>query len=116
MEKKIHTIDAEGKVLGRLATEIAVLLRGKQKPDFVPYRDMGDTVLIKNVGKIRFTGKKMNQKKYYHHPEGYLGDLKEVTLKRLFEKNPAEVLKKAVSGMLPNTKLKSEQIKRLKFE
>lgn len=116
MKRNTHKIDAEGKVLGRLASEIAVLLRGKQKPEFVPYIDMGDVVLVKNVRKMKFTGKKMNQKIYYHHPEGYLGDLKEVPLRRLFEKKPSEVLKKAVSGMLPNTKLKSEQIKRLKFE
>ena len=63
MKRNTHTIDAEGKVLGRLASEIAVLLRGKQKPEFVPYRDMGDIVLVKNVKKMKFTGKKMNQKK-----------------------------------------------------
>ena len=115
MKREIHTIDATGKVLGRLATEIAVLLRGKHKPDFVPYKDMGDFVVVKNVDKIKVTGKKIEKKKYYRH-SGYLGGLKEIPLKKLFEKNPAEVLRKAVWGMLPNNKLRPEQIKRLKFE
>ena len=115
MKREIHTIDATGKVLGRLATEIAVLLRGKHKPDFVPYKDMGDFVVVKNVDKIKVTGKKIEKKKYYRH-SGYLGGLKEIPLKKLFEKNPAEVLRKAVWGMLPSNKLRPEQIKRLKFK
>jgi len=115
MERKTHTIDATGKVLGRLATEIAVLLRGKQKPDFVPYRDMGDFVIVKNVSKLKITGKKMEQKKYFHH-SGFLGGVKEVPLKKNFKTNPAEVLKKAVFGMLPKNKLRAEQIKKLKIE
>lgn len=115
MKRETHTIDASGKVLGRLATEVAVLLRGKQKPDFVPYKDMGDFIIVKNVEKIKFTGKKMKQKKYYHH-SGYLGGLKETPLETLFKENPAQVLKKAVYGMLPKNKLRPEQIKRLKFE
>lgn len=115
MERKTHTIDATGKVLGRLATEIAVLLRGKQKSDFVPYRDMGDFVIVKNVSKLKITGKKIEQKKYFHH-SGFLGGVKEVPLKKIFKTNPAEVLKKAVFGMLPKNKLRAEQIKRLKFE
>lgn len=115
MERKTHTIDATGKVLGRLASEIAILLRGKNKPDFVPYKDMGDFVVVKNVAKIRFTGKKMEQKKYYHHT-GYLGGLKNISLKELFEKNPAQVLRKAVMGMLPKNKLRARIIKRLKIE
>ena len=114
MERKTHTIDVTGKVLGRIATEIAVLLRGKNKPDFVPYKDMGDFVIIKNVDKIKVTGKKMEKKKYYHH-SGYLGGLKEIPLKKLFAKSPAEVLRKAVWGMLPDNTLRAEQIKRLKF-
>lgn len=115
MNRKTHTIDATGKVLGRLSTEIAVLLRGKQKSDFVPYRDMGDFVIVKNVSKLKITGKKMEQKKYFHH-SGFLGGVKEVPLKKIFETNPAEVLRKAVFGMLPKNKLRAEQIKRLKFE
>jgi len=115
MQRQTHTIDATGKVLGRLATEIAILLRGKHKPDFVPYRDMGDFVLIKNVDKMKFSGKKMEQKIYYRH-SGYLGKLKETPLKKIFEVRPDEVLKKAVFGMLPKNKLRAKQIKRLKTE
>lgn len=115
MQRNTHTIDAAGKVLGRLATEIAILLRGKNKPDFVLNKDMGDFVIVKNFDKIKFTGKKFEQKIYYHHT-GYLGGLKETPLKKLFEKNPAEVLKKAVFGMLPKNKLRARQIKRLTVE
>ena len=115
MKRKTHTIDATDKVLGRLATEIAVLLRGKHKPDFVPYRDMGDFVIVKNVSKLKITGKKMEQKKYFRH-SGYLGGQKETPFKKIFKTNPAEVLRKAVFGMLPKNRLRAEQIKRLKFE
>jgi len=115
MQRKTHTIDATDKVLGRLATEIAVLLRGKNKPDFRPNKDIGDFVIIRNIDKIKFTGKKLEQKFYYRH-SGYLGSLKKTPLKKLFEKNPDEVLKKAVFGMLPTNKLRANQIKRLKIE
>jgi len=115
MGRKTHTIDAAGKVLGRLATRIAILLRGKHRPDFAPYKDTGDFVVVKNVDRIKFTGKKIEKKKYYHHT-GYLGGLKEMPLKKLFKKNPSEVLRKAVYGMLPTNKLRAKQIKRLKFE
>jgi len=114
MKRETHTIDATGKVLGRLATQIAVLLRGKHKPNFVPYQDIGDFVIVKNVAKLKITGKKMEQKKYYHH-SGFLGGLKEVPLKNLFKTAPDEVLRKAVFGMLPKNKLRIKQIKRLKF-
>jgi len=115
MERKTHTIDATGKVLGRLASEIAILLRAKHRSDFVPYKDMGDFVIIKNVDKIKLTGKKAEQKIYYHHT-GFLGGLKEMPFKKLFKERPNEVLKKAVFGMLPKNKLRAKQIKRLKFE
>ena len=115
MKRKTHTIDAKDKVLGRLATKVAVFLRGKNKPDFVPYKDMGDFVLVKNVKKIKITGKKIDQKKYYRH-SGYPGGFKEVPLKKIFEKRPEEVFKRAVYGMLPKNKLRPRQIKRLKFE
>ena len=115
MERKINTIDATGKVLGRLATEVAVLLRGKDNPGFLLYKDAGDDVIIKNIEKIIISGKKMDQKKYYHH-SGYPGGLKEVSMKKIFEKNPSEILKKAVLGMLPKNRLRPRQIKRLKFE
>ena len=115
MKRETHTIDVSGKVLGRIAVQIAVLLRGKHKPDFVPYRDMGDFVIVKNVAKLKITGKKMEQKKYFHH-SGYLGGVKEIPFKKIFKTNPAEILRKAVFGMLPKNKLRAEQIKKLKFE
>ncbi len=115
MERKTHTIDAEGKILGRLATEVAVLLRGKHKPDFVPYKDVGDFVVVKNLEKMKFKGNKMKQKKYYRH-SGYLGSLKETSLEELFLKNPFQVFKKAVYGMLPKNKLRAQQIKRLRVD
>ena len=115
MERKTHTIDATDKVLGKLATEIAVLLRGKQRSDFRPNLDMGDFVVVKNVSKLKITGKKKEQKKYFRH-SGYLGGQKEVPFKKIFKINPAEVLRKAVFGMLPKNKLRAEQIKRLKIE
>jgi large subunit ribosomal protein L13 len=115
MKRKTYTIDATGKVLGRLASEIVILLRGKQKSDFVPYLDMGDFVAVKNVSKLKITGKKKEQKKYFRH-SGFLGGQKEVPFKKIFKINPAEVLRKAVFGMLPKNKLRAEQIKRLKFQ
>ncbi len=114
VERKTHTIDAANKVLGRLATEIAILLRGKNKTDFAPNKDIGDFVVIKNIKKIKVTGKKFEKKIYYHHT-GYLGGLKETPFKKLFKKDPGEVLKKAVFGMLPKNKLRAKQIKRLKI-
>lgn len=115
MERKIYTIDASGKILGRLATEIVTLLRGKHKSNFVPYNDMGDIVIIKNMKEIKVTGKKFSQKKYYHHT-GYLGGLKEIPFKKIFEKDPSKILIKAVLGMLPKNKLRTKQIKRLKIQ
>lgn len=115
MKRKTQIIDATDKVLGRLATKISILLQGKDKPDFESHRDMGDIVVVKNVSKIKITGKKAKQKKYFHHT-GFPGGLKEVPLKKVFEKNPAEILIKAVWGMLPKNKLRAKRIKRLKFE
>lgn len=115
MERKTHTIDAADKILGRLAVQIAILLRGKHKPDFVPYKDTGDFVVVKNIKKIKVTGKKKEQKKYTHH-SGYLGGLKQVSFKNVFSKNPGDVLKKAVFGMLPKNRTRRQQIKRLIFK
>jgi large subunit ribosomal protein L13 len=115
MERKTYTIDATNRILGRLAVQISGLLRGKKKVDFVPYKDMGDVVIVKNVKKIKVTGKKADQKQYYHHSL-YLGGLKQISFKKFFEKDPAEVLKKAVFGMLPRNSLSREQIKRLRIE
>jgi large subunit ribosomal protein L13 len=113
--RETHIIDASGKSLGRLASQIAVLLMGKHKKDYDPSKDMGDVVIVKNVDKIRVTGKKLEKEKYYRH-SGYIGGLKEIPLKRIFEKNPSFLLKKAVYGMLPKNKLRKKMIKRLKFE
>ena len=114
-KRQTHTIDATDKPLGRLAVKIAVLLRGKQKSNFLPNQDSGDFVIVKNIAKVKITGRKMDQKKYYHH-SGYPGALKEIPLRRLFERSPYEVLRKAVWGMLPKNKLRAEQIKRLKCQ
>lgn len=116
MEKrKNHTIDATGKILGRLAVEIALLLRGKNKTGFAPYKDEGDFVTIKNADKIVISGKKMEQKQYYSH-SGYPKGFKEVSMRKIFDRDPGEVLRRAVLGMLPKNKLRAQQIKRLKFE
>lgn len=115
MQRQTYTIDAKDKVLGRLASEIAVLLRGKNKPDFMPNKDEGGIVIVKNVGNLKITGKKMEQKKYYRH-SGYLGSLKATPLKNVFEARPEEILKRAVWGMLPKNKLRAKMIKRLRFE
>ncbi len=115
IQRENHIIDAEGKILGRLATQVANLLRGKNKPGFVLHQDMGDFVTIKNVDKMKFTGKKFTDKIYYRHT-GYLGGLKQMTLKELHTKRPSEVLRKAVMGMLTKNKLRARQINRLKFE
>ncbi len=114
--RKIISIDAEKKSLGRLAVEVAVALRGKNKPSFVPYKDVGDTVLVKNIDKMKFTGNKLENKNYFHFT-GYLGNLKKATLKEfLIKRGPREVLRKAVMGMLTKNKLRAQQIKRLRFE
>lgn len=115
MHRKTHTIDAVGKALGRLATEIAALLIGKGKPNFAYNVDEGDFIIVRNVDKIKFTGSKIDQKKYFRHTK-YLGGVKETPLKKLFAEAPSEVLKKAVWGMLPKNKLRTNRIKRLTFE
>lgn len=114
--RKIISVDAENKSLGRLAAEVAVLLRGKNKPTYVPYKDVGDTVLVKNIDKMKFTGNKLEDKNYFHFT-GYLGNLKKTTLKEfLAKRGPKEVLRTAIMGMLQKNKLRDKQIKRLRFE
>ncbi len=99
-----HLIDADGKVLGRIATEAAVLLRGKHKPTFVPYLNVGDHVVIINAGKVVLTGNKMDQKVYYRH-SWFMGGLKSVLARTLHETNPVQMVEHAVNGMLPKNKL-----------
>lgn len=114
-QNKVVEIDATGRVLGRLATEIAVILRGKDKPSFQPYLLMGEKVRVSNASKIVITGKKIEQKEYHHHT-GYLGHLKTVTMKELMEKDPSDVLRRAVYGMLPKNKLRDAWMKNLEIK
>ena len=106
-------VNAEGKVLGRLATEVATLLRGKNKPQFVDFFDTGDFVIVINAEKITVTGKKLDDKVYYSH-SGYPGGLKTETLKDLLKDKPEEVIRKAVWGMIPKNKLGRAVFKKLK--
>lgn len=106
-------IDADGQTLGRLATEIAGLLRGKHKPSFSPHLDMGDSVVVVNASKIRVSGNKLADKTYYRHT-GYMGGLKERQLAEMLEKHPERVIELAVRGMLPKNKLGRKQLKHLK--
>ncbi|MCD6534042.1 MAG: 50S ribosomal protein L13 [Deltaproteobacteria bacterium] len=113
-EQKWHLIDARGQVLGRLASEVANILRGKNKPIFTPHVDTGDYVVIVNVADIRLTGNKLKDKVYYHHT-GYPGGIKSITAEELMEKNPTELINSAVKGMLPKNKLSRQIIKKLKI-
>ena len=114
VQRKWHLIDAEGKTLGRLSTEIAKLLRGKHKVTFTPHVDGGDYVVVINADKIEVTGKKRDNKVYRHHT-GYIGGLKEINFKKLQEKKPEEVIRLSVSGMLPKNKLRAPMMKRLRI-
>ena len=102
IERKWYVVDASGLTLGRLSSEVAKILRGKNKPIYTPFMDTGDYVIVINADKIVVTGKKMDQKLYTHHT-GYIGGLKQVTLKKMLETKPTEVIKHAVKGMLPKT-------------
>ncbi len=113
VEQSWFVVDAESKVLGRLATRVADVLRGKHKPIFTPYVDTGDFVVIINAEKIHLTGTKMENKKYYRH-SGYPGGLKITTPAELLRKKPEAIIMNAVKGMLPKTKLGRQQFKKLK--
>ena len=112
VQRKHVSIDATGRSVGRIATEVATHLRGKHLPAFDPSKDLGDFVTVKNITKVIFTGKKLVQKDYYHHT-GYPGGLRTTSMKKLFTTKPEEVLRKAVYGMLPKNKLRGGMIKRL---
>ncbi len=112
VERKWYVVDAEGQTLGRLASEIAKVLRGKNKAIFTPHADTGDFVIVVNAEKIKVTGKKLDQKMYYHHSE-YVGGMKETTLKEMLEKHPERVIEFAVKGMLPKGPLGREMYKKL---
>ncbi len=113
LEKKWWLVNADGKILGRLATEVAVLLRGKRKPQFANFLDCGDFVVVINAEKVIVSGRKEEQKRYYAH-SGYPGGLKDKTLKELLEKKPEEVIRRAVWGMIPKNKLGRAVYKKLK--
>ncbi len=112
IERQWYVVDATGHTLGRLASEIAAILRGKNKPTFTPHMDTGDYVVIVNADKIKVTGKKMEQKIYHRH-SGYVGGMKETTLKEKMAKKPEEVLYLAIKGMLPKGPLGRQMIKKL---
>jgi len=114
VERKWHLIDAEGQTLGRLATEIARLLRGKNKPQYTPHIDTGDFVVVVNAEKVVVTGKKAAQKVYRRHT-GYPGGLKETSYETMLERKPTEILRKAVKGMMPRTRLGRRQTGKLKI-
>jgi large subunit ribosomal protein L13 len=113
IEKNWHLIDASDKVLGRLATEIATILRGKKKPIFTPHMDAGDYVVVVNAEKVVLTGNKLDKKTYYRH-SGYVGGLKKTTAKEMLEQKPENLIKFAVKGMLPKTSLGRRQLTKLK--
>lgn len=100
IERKWYVVDASGYTLGRLASEVAKILRGKNKPIFTPHIDTGDYVIIVNADKVKVTGRKLDQKIYYHHSE-YVGGMKETTLREMMAKKPEKVVELAVKGMLP---------------
>lgn len=114
VERRWHLIDAEGKTLGRLATEIATLLRGKHKPQYTPHVDTGDFVVVVNAEKVIVTGRKAEQKVYYRH-SGRPGGLKETPYEVMLERKPTEILRKAVHGMMPKTRLGRQQFRKLKL-
>jgi large subunit ribosomal protein L13 len=112
IERHWHVVDADGQTLGRLATQIAVLLRGKHKPTFTPHLDTGDPVIVVNAAKVHVTGKKLTDKMYMRH-SGYPGGLRAETLERLLARRPEEVLRRSVRGMLPRNRLGEKMFRKL---
>ncbi|MGB9713147.1 MAG: 50S ribosomal protein L13 [Dissulfurimicrobium sp.] len=113
IERKWYVVDAGGQPLGRLASQIAMRLRGKHKATFTPHLDTGDFVIVINAAKVKLTGKKMDKKIYVRH-SGYMGGLKEITARQMIDKKPEEVIRLAVKRMLPKTRLGNSQLKKLK--
>jgi large subunit ribosomal protein L13 len=114
VERKWYVIDAEGKTLGRLAAEIARILRGKNKPQYTPHVDVGDFVVVVNAENVVVSGKKAEQKVYRRH-SGYPGGMKETSYARMLERRPEEIVRKAVYGMMPKTRLARQQLRKLKI-
>ena len=113
IERKWYVIDADGQTLGRLATQVAMILRGKHKPTFTPHVDCGDNVIVINAGKVVLTGKKLEQKKYYRY-SGYVGGLKETTARDMLEKKPELMVYEAIKGMMPKNSLGREMLTKLR--
>ena len=113
LEYKWYLVNAEGKVLGRMATELVKILKGKNKPAYTPHLDTGDFVIVVNAGKVTLTGKKMKDKIYYHHT-GHPGGIKEITAGKLLAKKPTEMIRMAVKGMLPKNSLGRQMLRKLK--
>jgi large subunit ribosomal protein L13 len=113
-ERNWLVVDATGKTLGRLATEIATTLRGKHKPEYTPHCDVGDFVVVVNAEKVSVTGNKRQEKRYYRH-SGYPGGLRSRTFEEMIERRPEEVLRLAVKGMLPRNRLSRQQLRKLKI-
>ena len=114
LDHQWYLIDAEGGVLGRLASELAKILRGKKKPTYTPHLDTGDFVVVINAAKVVLTGKKMKDKIYYHHT-GYPGGIKEMNAEKLLAKKPTEMIRMAVKGMLPKNSLGRQMLRKLKI-
>ncbi|HMK74602.1 MAG TPA: 50S ribosomal protein L13 [Thermodesulfobacteriota bacterium] len=114
LDPKWYLVNADGKVLGRLSTEVAKILRGKNKPTYTPHVDTGDFVVVVNAGKVTLTGKKMKDKVYYHHT-GYPGGIKETNAEKLLARKPTEMIRMAVKGMLPKTSLGRQMLRKLKI-
>ena len=112
LEKKWYVVDAEGQTLGRMCSEIAKVLRGKNKPEYTPFVDTGDYVIVVNADKIKVSGKKMDQKIYYRHSD-YVGGMKSATLKEMLERRPEKVVELAVKGMLPKGPLGRQMLRKL---
>jgi large subunit ribosomal protein L13 len=114
LDRKWYLVNAEGKVLGRLSTELAKILKGKNKPTYTPHVDTGDFVIVVNAGKVTLTGKKLKDKIYYHHT-GYPGGIKQINAEKLLAKKPTEMIRMAVKGMLPKNSLGRQMIRKLKI-
>ncbi len=114
IQRRWYVIDAEGQVMGRLASEVAALLRGKWKPDFTPHLDVGDHVVVLNAAKVRLTGAKLIKKTYFRH-SGYIGSERFVGLRERLDREPAELLRGAVRGMLPHNRLGRQMVRKLKI-
>ncbi len=114
LEHKWYLVNAEGKVLGRLSTELVKILKGKNKPTYTPHMDTGDFVVVVNAAKVTLTGKKMKDKVYYHHT-GFPGGIKEMNAEKLLAKKPTEMIRMAVKGMLPKNSLGRQMLRKLKI-